>query len=188
MEHIIRKQLLWATLGLALTGVIGWVDWITGHELSIFVLYFIPIGLIAWHFSPVTVVGEALICAVFWFGADSLAGHIYSNHAFAVGNTLVRLSAFIAMGAAIHRIRILLKSEQQKSELLRRSIAEVKVLEGILPICAMCKKIRDDGGHWLQIEHYIAGHSRAEFTHGYCPDCARELMEDAGLLHRKETT
>jgi hypothetical protein len=188
MKHVIQKHLFWASFGLLLTSAIGWLDWVTGHELSIFVLYFIPIGLIAWHFGLITVIGESLICAVFWFGADALAGHVYSNHAFAVGNTLVRLCAFIAMGSAIHRIRVLLKSERQKSELLRRSIAEVKVLEGILPICAMCKKIRDDGGRWLQIEHYIVNHSHAEFTHGYCPDCARELMEDAGLLHREETT
>jgi hypothetical protein len=185
MKQIIQKQFFWAFLGFFLTGAIGWLDWITGHELSIFVLYFIPIGLIAWRLSLVAVIAEALICAVFWYGADSLAGHVYSNHMFAVGNMMVRLCAFISIGWAVHRIGVLLKSERQTSALLRRSMAEVKVLEGMLPICAQCKKIRDDKGDWLQIERYVSAHSKAEFTHGYCPDCAKALMEDAGLLQKE---
>ncbi|MEE9543318.1 MAG: response regulator [Thermodesulfobacteriota bacterium] len=56
---------------------------------------------------------------------------------------------------------------------------EVKVLKGLLPICAMCKKIRDDKGYWNQIEEYIRDNSEAEFTHGYCRDCATQLLEDA---------
>ena len=51
----------------------------------------------------------------------------------------------------------------------------VKVLEGLLPICAKCKKIRDDKGYWNQIECYIRDHSEADFTHGLCPDCIEEL-------------
>ena len=56
---------------------------------------------------------------------------------------------------------------------------EVKVLKGLLPICASCKKIRDDKGYWSQIEDYIRDHSQAEFTHGYCRDCATKLLEEA---------
>ncbi len=51
----------------------------------------------------------------------------------------------------------------------------VKILEGLLPICAKCKKIRDDKGYWNQIEPYIREHSEADFTHGLCPDCIKEL-------------
>ncbi|MEE9542627.1 MAG: response regulator [Thermodesulfobacteriota bacterium] len=56
---------------------------------------------------------------------------------------------------------------------------EVKVLKGLLPICASCKKIRDDKGYWNQIEEYIRDNSEAEFTHGYCHECAEKLLEDA---------
>ncbi len=56
---------------------------------------------------------------------------------------------------------------------------EVKVLKGLLPICASCKKIRDDKGYWNQIEEYIRDNSEAEFTHGYCRECAEKLLEDA---------
>ena len=58
---------------------------------------------------------------------------------------------------------------------LRRVLSEIKVLSGMLPICAACKRVRDDSGYWAQIESYIAAHSQAEFTHGICPECAARL-------------
>ncbi len=54
-------------------------------------------------------------------------------------------------------------------------MSEIKILRDILPICAKCKKIRDDEGYWTQIESYIANHSEAEFTHSLCADCVKEL-------------
>ena len=58
---------------------------------------------------------------------------------------------------------------------LRRALSEVRTLRGLLPICCHCKRIRDDKGYWNLIEGYILEHTDAEFTHGICPDCAREL-------------
>jgi len=58
---------------------------------------------------------------------------------------------------------------------LREAIENIKTLKGLLPICASCKKIRDDKGYWNQIETYIATHSEAEFSHGLCPVCAEKL-------------
>ena len=58
---------------------------------------------------------------------------------------------------------------------LQGSLAKVKMLSGMLPICASCKKIRDDQGYWGQIELYIRNHSEAEFSHSLCPDCAGKL-------------
>ena len=53
---------------------------------------------------------------------------------------------------------------------------EIKHLEGLLPICASCKKIRDRHGNWVQIEGYIRDHTDAEFSHSYCPGCAKKLL------------
>jgi hypothetical protein len=61
---------------------------------------------------------------------------------------------------------------------LEVTLSEVKTLSGLLPICAACKKIRDDQGYWRQIETYIRDHSGAEFSHGICPECARRLYPD----------
>ncbi len=61
---------------------------------------------------------------------------------------------------------------------LQDALDHIKTLRGIIPICANCKKIRDDDGFWNQVEVYVRDHSEAEFTHGLCPDCVRELYPD----------
>ena len=58
---------------------------------------------------------------------------------------------------------------------LRDALSHVKKLQGMLPICASCKKVRDDDGYWQQIESYISDHSDAKVTHGICPECMRKL-------------
>ncbi len=73
--------------------------------------------------------------------------------------------------------------EEERERLINereKAIAEVKVLKGFLPICAACKKIRDDKGYWNQIEDYIGSHSEAEFTHGMCPSCMKEYYPELG--------
>ncbi len=58
---------------------------------------------------------------------------------------------------------------------LQNALAKIKTLKGLLPICASCKKIRNDKGYWEQIENYLHDHSEAEFSHGICPECAKKL-------------
>jgi signal transduction histidine kinase len=81
--------------------------------------------------------------------------------------------------------RELLQHQQQLESLveertadLQLALANVKRLSGFLPICASCKKIRDDKGYWNQIEAYIREHSEAEFSHSICPECAQELYPE----------
>lgn len=61
---------------------------------------------------------------------------------------------------------------------LQESLNNVKTLKGLLPICASCKKIRDDSGYWNQIELYIMDHSDADFSHSLCPDCADKMLKN----------
>ncbi len=78
------------------------------------------------------------------------------------------------------------KPFDQDMLLTRLSVAErilklqsqVKYLAGLLPICSLCKKVRDDKNYWHQVEAYIADHTDATFTHSYCPDCFKKLMSD----------
>jgi hypothetical protein len=76
-------------------------------------------------------------------------------------------------------------AEKEKTQ---AALAEVKQLEGLLPICANCKKIRDDSGYWNQIEGYIEKHSYARFSHSICPECKEKLYgEELRNLRNKET-
>ncbi len=63
-------------------------------------------------------------------------------------------------------------------EELKEALAKVKTLSGLLPICANCKKIRDDQGYWIQVEVFVREHSDADFTHGLCPDCLATLYPE----------
>jgi PleD family two-component response regulator len=77
-------------------------------------------------------------------------------------------------------IELKLAREIQKDLIakLEKALADVKQLSGLLPICANCKKIRDDEGYWSTLEDYIRKHSDAEFSHGICAECAKKLYPD----------
>ena len=80
--------------------------------------------------------------------------------------------------SVIHDVTARKQAEREKEQLivkLQKALSEVKTLRGFLPICASCKKIRDDKGYWNRIETYIRNHSEAQFSHGLCPECARKL-------------
>jgi PAS domain S-box-containing protein len=80
-----------------------------------------------------------------------------------------------------------LETEQVKLILsLQEALAQVKTLSGLLPMCASCKKIRDDQGYWRQVEEYIGTHTGAEFTHGICPECAARLYPQLYPNGRKQ--
>ena len=64
---------------------------------------------------------------------------------------------------------------QRSNDALQKALSEVKVLKGLVPICASCKKIRNDQGFWQQLEEYIQQHSEAEFSHGLCAPCIKKL-------------
>ena len=61
---------------------------------------------------------------------------------------------------------------------LNQALKENKILQGIIPICMYCKKIRDDQGFWAQVESYVSKHSPAEFSHSICPSCMEEHYPD----------
>lgn len=64
---------------------------------------------------------------------------------------------------------------------LEDALASVKTLSGLLPICATCKKIRDDHGYWKKIESYVSSHSEVMFTHSICPECTARMYKELGL-------
>jgi ligand-binding sensor domain-containing protein len=86
--------------------------------------------------------------------------------------------ALLAGGLHLWRVRRLQDHEEMLERRIQEGLAEIKVLSGLLPICASCKNVRDDRGYWNRIEVYIREHSEAEFTHGLCPGCLRKLYPE----------
>jgi len=96
---------------------------------------------------------------------------------------LARIDAFLRIRATQEALRASEAEVRKLNAALELRIAElrdvaekVKVLSGLIPICASCKKIRDNRGYWNQIEVYIRDHSEATFSHGICPECAKTLF------------
>lgn len=89
-------------------------------------------------------------------------------------------SFVVSTFACILVVRIVLAAYNREREGLKhtnaqleQALAEIRTLQGLLPICSWCKKIRDDEGLWTQVEDYVAKHTEASFTHGMCPECAK---------------
>ncbi len=119
------------------------------------------------------------------------AGDWSASAAMSGGASEIRhlASTFDAMAATLRRHNEDLEEQvrQRTAELsaanacLTEALAQVKTLNGLLPICSGCKKIRDDQGYWSQIELYISAHSGAQFSHSLCPDCAKKYFPELDL-------
>ena len=86
--------------------------------------------------------------------------------------------------ARVNAMVRILRAERERDRVivqLKETLARVKKLSGLLPICAGCKKIRDDKGYWNQIELYLKEHSDAIMSHGICPECAKKYYPDLNL-------
>jgi DNA-binding response OmpR family regulator len=103
--------------------------------------------------------------------AFSLGGVDYVTKPFRSEEVLARVRTHLTLR------HLQLQLEKKNTE-LQKALDEIKVLRGCLPICAACKKIRNDNGYWEQIETYISNHSEAHFTHGCCQECAKKLYPD----------
>ncbi len=78
---------------------------------------------------------------------------------------------------SLQRRKIIVEREQALRD-REQALENLKILHGLIPICASCKKIRDDEGYWNEVADYISEHSEAEFTHGICSECVKKLYPD----------
>lgn len=168
------KTLLPRLLALyAITVFIGWCDYVTGDELDLFALYFLPIAYAAWKVGRRASVGLAVTSAVLWGAANVYLGHAYSQPLLGVWGEGVFLATFIGVALAVSRIRGLLDHERQLNRKLAEALAKVKRLSGRMPICIGCKSVQDERGGWHEIEEYFTTQSEDDFIfkHCVCPQC-----------------
>ena len=113
-------------------------------------------------------------------GADGYLIKPISNKELAA-----RVHSIIRIKRAEDALREKEKEQQKLISELQEALAEIKTLKGFIPICATCKKIRDDEGYWNQLEAYISKHTDAVFSHGMCPECAEKYREEIKELTKK---
>jgi DNA-binding response OmpR family regulator len=114
-------------------------------------------------------------------GADGYMVKDMTNREF-----LARVSSMVRIKRVEDALREKEREQQKLISELKDALAEIKTLKGLIPICASCKKIRDDEGYWNQLEAYLSKHTDAVFTHGFCPECAKEWKAEAERHAAKE--
>lgn len=164
--------------GSILILVLGMIDLVTGYEISLSILYMLPISMVTWNAGKRAGYSLAVLSALVWLGADIGSGHPFSNPIIPFWNCLVRLFFFLIVVQLLVNLRVTHDELEEANLNLRESLDNIKVLRGLIPICAWCKKVRNEKGYWQRVEAYIAENSEAQFSHGICEDCKeRELRK-----------
>ncbi len=161
-----------------------------GRESALYWVYVLPLllffflgrrdGLISIGFA-------LLLLALLLFFPNVVRAHDYGIQTglrFFVSFIFVAVIGY-GLEASRYRFSDMLRREHEElleeKANLEKALTQIKTLRGLLPMCASCKKIRDDSGYWKQIESYLHEHSDAKFSHGICPDCAKELYPNVRI-------
>jgi hypothetical protein len=152
--------LWWVALGAVMLGI----DYLTSTAVHFPVVYVLPVILAAWYSGMWTAVGLAIAVPIF-----RLLFLVIPHRAPEEIATLALATALRGVVIVFLALWFARLAEFERS-LERR----VKVLEGLVPICAFCKNIRNEAGEWERLEKYISRRSEAEFSHGICPSCSRK--------------
>jgi len=138
-------------------------------------------GIKAWIFISVAIAGMGAGRIFSLIEAVSINPSYQPNLSFELLGLLtsfLMLTGIVLISPLFKTIRQAEENQRKLVDELREALAKVKTLSGMLPICASCKKIRDDKGYWNQIEEYTTDNSEAEFSHGICPECAEKLYPE----------
>lgn len=170
-RHLYRSLIFLAVIAIFsvdLASPLGLADWIG----------FIIVLLLAYNwFTKKEIVLMSIFCSIL-----VLMGFFFSPRSIVERNMAVtnRALAIIVLGLEAYLLVKRKIAEDHREALLvvlRRAMDNIRTLKGMLPICAWCKKVRNDSGYWEQIESYISEHSETEFTHGICPECYKRVAD-----------
>ena len=146
---------------LALVILLG--DYLAGPTIQFPILYLVPVSLASWY--------RGFPCGLAFAVTLSLVRLLFNIQLWSVPLTVLDASINTAIRILVLGGAAFLVS---RTAMQTRALANrVNVLEGCLPICSFCKKIRDDNNNWQPLERFISDRSNAQFTHGCCPECGQ---------------
>jgi len=155
------------TLCILLALIVLVIDYITGKSVEFPILYGLPVGIAAWRSQKNTAITLAIFLPLVRVGFH-FPWQETQSIALAVLNALIVVMVLILYTYLVDRVA------WQTSALEKK----VRILEGILPICASCKRIRNENGEYEQIEEYITERTEASFSHGICQECSKKLYPE----------
>lgn len=150
---------------VAMSAVFLGLDYVTGPLILFPITFVLPVSLAAWHLGRWPGVGFGVALTTLQF----MLVQIWADTGYSVAhealNAGIHLVVFVGLALVVAR--------------WAAQARRVQVLEGLLPICSYCKKIRRADGKWEPVEAYISGRTAAKFTHGLCEPCGREHFPEA---------
>lgn len=170
-----RTSLLFASACLGLLALTAWADYLTRFELRLGPFYLTPALLVAWRWRAWGI-PAALAAVAAWRSMELLTGHVYSETCLRYWDIVVHLVTFTGLAWAVGRTRTLFDRERRLTSELQEALDNVRELRGLLPICAWCRKVRNDEGYWEALELYVSAHSNARWTHSICPECSQKML------------
>jgi hypothetical protein len=175
-----QRKLETLAIGIAAFSLVVLGDYLTPEALSFSVFYLVPVGVFVWFFSKREAWLVAVASALVW-PMDHLMRSDFDyfrslQFYWEVAARFGFYSVFIISSLTIRRYIDQLKVVNAE---LTSALAEVRQLKGLLPICASCKKIRDESDQWVVMEKYIQSRTDARFSHGLCPECMKKLYPEA---------
>ncbi len=161
---------------IVLSSLILAIDFYTGSMIQFPFMFIVPVGLAAWYNGARTGLGFAIMLPLIRLYFTTLFA-VPWGFSVSVANAGIRIVMLVSYALLIAYI-----AKQKKS--LER---ELNILEGILPVCSFCKKIRDESSIWHPMENYITARSEASFSHGLCPECKERQYGDFLRQRKRES-
>ncbi len=182
-------------LGLALLSLFYIYNVSIGAGEGTVIYFLFPFPLVFVFFLGKTegvIVATAFFCVLWILLINPFSLKIYAYSVAVSLRFLVSLLLVTVMSYALEASRnefgrLLIEKHAkllEEKQQLQQALGEIKTLNGLIPICSNCKKIRNDEGYWQQVEVYVRDHTHANFSHGICPDCAGKLYPDYKGLQR----
>lgn len=170
-------------VGLFVVALIGVSDVLTGQQATMSQFYVLSVVFVTWFSSRRAGMALAWVCAAAGVMADHLVsepylhfGHSFESEAVPLWNGASRLLVYAIAAYLVSSLQATLHERTRLIGELQQAVASIRTLEGLLPMCAWCRTIRDEqrAGEWVSIEAYIRSHTDAQVSHGICPTCAQK--------------
>jgi len=163
------------------------IDVFAPPEVEFSAFYLAPVIWLAWARGSREGLVLALLSGLGWYIHDIISGRPHGSEFFRLWTALNHQLSYLLAAWVVGALRCEVLLQQSLNRRLNESMAEVRELKGLLPVCAWCHNIRDDQGEWHPMEVFIQQRTGASATHGICPSCLEKADPELGSLRASDT-
>ena len=154
--------------------LIGYLDYASGFKFNLFPLYLLPIAIISWNGNVAVTVFSSIVASVIITVKDRHNAIAYNMGIYFYWDTLIKVLMILLLSYSFWKIRRLMIEKDTLNAQLQQSLAEIRELREMIPICAWCHSVRNDKGFYEKIETYLGKVTGSKLTHGICPACTEK--------------